>query len=958
MQTLESVKKWVYFFNEGDGSMRNLLGGKGAGLAEMTQAGLPVPPGFTVITDASIAYYELGSGGFPLGLWEQVLNGIHQVEKENGKQFGNPENPLLVSVRSGAPVSMPGMMDTVLNLGLNQETLLGLSKGSGGKRFAYDAYRRFIQMFSKIVLGISSDLFEEIIDRRKLETGISADAEFTAEDWELIANSFREIVQEQIGKPFPEDPYEQLALSVKAVMESWNGRRAIDYRNFYKIPHTLGTAINVVAMVFGNMDENSGTGVAFTRDPATGEKVMYGEYLVNAQGEDVVAGIRTPRKISELARSNAKIYKELETIAQRLESHYRDAQDMEFTIERGTLYMLQTRSAKRTAQAAVTIAVDMVKENLITTSEALLRVEPEQIVQMLLPGFDQDAKERASKNGDLLATGLNASPGAASGMAVFDPDKAAELGDRGEHVILIRTETNPDDVHGMLKAQGVLTARGGATSHAAVVARGLGKPCVAGCEALTVAPDGLQCSLNNQVIRELEEVSIDGTTGEVFRGRLPTVEASVAQQLDLMTLLEWANKTKELGVWANADTPDDAQRALDYGAEGIGLCRTEHMFFYEERLPIVRKMILAAAEATGCENEVRRIKQELASATIEQRETLQKLLIVAEQTLEDSSQVKDYHEALNRLLDFQVQDFKDILRVMDHKPVIIRLLDPPLHEFLPKYEELMERFLSTVDNRIRRPEETAGLGNDIATALAELREQLIPVEGMRESNPMLGLRGCRLGLLYEAINEMQTRAIIGAACDLKHEGFDPRPEIMVPLVGHANELAVVRDIIERVAKQVQIEKSTEVDYKIGTMIELPRAAVTADEIAQHAEFFSFGTNDLTQTTYGFSRDDAEAKVIMQYVARGILPENPFQVLDREGVGQLINIGVERGRSSHPNLEIGICGEHGGDPSSIEFCHSIGLNYVSASPFRVPVARLSAAHAVLNQQGKEIEPTTV
>jgi pyruvate,orthophosphate dikinase len=724
---------------------------------------------------------------------------------------------------------------------------------------------------------------------------------------------------------------------VKAVLASWNGRPAIEYRNYYGISHTLGTAVNVVAMVFGNMDENSGTGVVFTRDPATGERTIYGEYLINAQGEDVVAGIRTPQKIAGMADQMPTQYRELEKIAHKLEGHYLDAQDMEFTVERGVLYMLQTRSAKRTARAAVKMAVDMMNEGLITKEEALARVEPSQIDQLLLPRFDETAKEQAVSDGRLLATGLNASPGAGSGKAVFDPDRAVELGEAGESVILVRTETTPDDVHGMLRANGVFTARGGATSHAAVVARGLGKPCVAGCDALVVDVQAKQCTVDGRVVRELEEISIDGTTGEVFVGNLPTMAANFADEQELATLLQWADETRRLGVWANADTPEDARRALDYGAEGIGLCRTEHMFFAGDRLPIVQQMILNAGPATDVEDRLQLLLTESEGASGQRRTDLDRRVAEQREAVDASPAVRSYNQALARLLDFQVNDFKEILKAMTEKPVIIRLLDPPLHEFLPTYEELLLEVdgLRRDGNRSNELEDREGL--------------LGMVESLREVNPMLGMRGCRLGLMYAPINEMQTRAILTAACDLANEGWDPRPEIMVPLVGHANELRLVRELLERVAQDVQREKGVQVPCKIGTMIELPRAALTAAEIARHADFFSFGTNDLTQTTYGMSRDDAEGKFLLKYVERGILPENPFQTLDRDGVGALIKMGVERGRSTRADLEVGICGEHGGDPASIQFCHESGLDYVSASPFRVPVARLAAAQAALAEK---------
>lgn len=927
-------QKWVYLFQEGTADMRDLLGGKGAGLAEMTQAQLPVPPGFTITTEACNAYSASGDQ-FPPGLWDQVLEAMKTVEQESGKRFGDPANPLLVAVRSGAGVSMPGMMDTVLNLGLNEQTLQGIAKGGGNERFAYDSYRRFIQMFGKIVLDIDGEAFDEILDGYKERVGARLDTDLTTEHLKDIATQSLAVVKEKTGNEFPQDPIRQLELATRAVFASWNGKRAIDYRNFYKIPHDLGTAVNVVAMVFGNMGDDSGTGVAFTRDPATGESTLYGEYLINAQGEDVVAGVRTPSKIAELERAMPQQFGQLADIAKTLEGHYRDAQDLEFTIEKGKLYMLQTRSAKRTAQAAVKMAVEMVREGLISKEEALLRVEPDQINQLLLPRFDESAKEEAAKAGNLLATGLNASPGAASGKAVFEADEAERLGELGESVILVRPETAPEDVHGMIHAKGVLTARGGATSHAAVVARGLGKPCVAGVDALLVEPDEHRFTVDGRVVTEGEEISIDGATGEIFVGRLATIEPHFADEKDLETLLGWANEVKRLGVWANADYPADAQRALDYGAEGIGLCRTEHMFFEEERRSTVQQMIMSAAKSTRLEQELHDAEAQIAdgsgsAALFAQAADLRKQVA-------DSEDVRNYHESLAQLLQFQIQDFKGILKVMNGKPVIIRLLDPPLHEFLPPYEELL-----VVVTTLR-------LQNGDAAELEAKEHLLGMIDEMREVNPMLGLRGCRLGLMFGAINQMQARAIFTAACELVQEGFDPHPEIMVPLVGHANELELVRKEIEPVGEDVQREKAVTLSYKIGTMIELPRAALTADQIAHHAEFFSFGTNDLTQTTFGYSRDDAEASFLLNYVSRGILPENPFQVLDRDGVGSLIRTAVTLGKQTTPGLEVGICGEHGGDPSSIEFCHQVGLDYVSASPFRVPVARLAAAQAALAEK---------
>ncbi len=889
---MTAEKKWVYMFEEGDATMRNLLGGKGAGLAEMANIGLPVPPGFTITTEACLAYYEAGEK-FPPGMWEQTLSALKVVEERTGKRFGDPKNPLLVSVRSGSKFSMPGMMQTVLNLGLTDETIKGLTELTGNERFAYDAYRRLVQMFGHVVLEIDARRFESVLERVKKTKGYQVDTDLTTEDLKAITEEFKEIIEEEKGFPFPQDPYEQLRLATAAVFRSWNIKRAVDYREFHKIPHDLGTAANVVTMVFGNMGFDSGTGVAFTRDPATGEKELYGEYLLSAQGEDVVAGIRTPKPILQLKEEMPQIYTQFAEICERLERHYRDVQDVEFTIERGKLWMLQTRTGKRTARAAVKIAVDMVKEWIIGKEEAVQRIEPSQIDLLLHPAFDDRAKLQALEDDRFLAKGLNASPGAAVGLAVFDADIAQEWGAAGKPVILVRPETNPDDVHGMLQAQGILTQRGGATSHAAVVARGLGKPCVAGCEAISIDLEAKTFSVNGKVVQEGDYISLDGGTGEVFVGQIPRVEPKWEKEKELQTLLSWADEFRRLGVWANADYPRDAQRAREFGAEGIGLCRTEHMFFEEERRPIVVKMVMAEDE--------------------EQRKAL-----------------------LDQLLPFQREDFEGLFEVMDGLPVIIRLIDPPMHEFLPPREELLEEV-----TRLRCT------GQD-PQRLAEKEKLLRVVESMWEVNPMLGLRGCRAGIIFPGLTEMQVRAIFQAACRKAKEGIEVHPEVMIPLVGHVNELKVEREKLEKVAKDVMAEEGIEVDYRFGTMIEVPRAALTADEVANYAEFFSFGTNDLTQMTYGVSRDDAEGKFLLQYVERGILPENPFQVLDREGVGQLMRVTVERGRGTRPDLEIGICGEHGGDPSSIEFCHQLGLNYVSCSPFRVPIARLAAARAALGE----------
>jgi len=909
-----SPRKWVYLFSEGNAKMRELLGGKGAGVAEMTNAGLPVPPGFTITTEACNAYYAANKH-FPEGMWQQALEALKIVEQQTGKGFGKQENPLLVSVRSGAKFSMPGMMDTVLNLGLNDETVRGLVALTNDERFAYDAYRRFIQMFSKIVLDIDARKFEQVLDEYKEKAGVATDAEIPAAELKQMVQDFKQIAERESGEPFPTDVYQQLSKAIEAVFSSWNNKRAIDYRNAQKIPHDLGTAVNVQSMVFGNMGNDSGTGVAFTRNPSTGEKQLYGEYLLNAQGEDVVAGIRTPSKIARLAEELPSVYEQFQEIAQRLEQHYHDMQDLEFTVEKGRLYMLQTRSAKRTAQAAVKVAVDMVEEGLISEQDAVRRVEPSQVYQLLLPRFDEDEKKRAASEGRLLAKGLNASPGAAFGKAVFDADRAEKMGNEGVPVVLVRPETSPDDVHGMLVAKGILTARGGATSHAAVVARGLGLPCVAGTEGIRVNEEEALFRVvgSDIVIHEGDDISIDGATGEVFAGIIKTVEPDFDKEVDLRKLLDWADHFRRLGVWANADYPRDAKRAVTFGAQGIGLCRTEHMFMEQERLPIVQKMIL--------------------SETKEERQNW-----------------------LDQLLPFQRSDFKGIFEAMvnpetgEGYPVVIRLIDPPLHEFLPSYEDLLVE--------VTRLETEGGHEQE----LAEKKSLLEKVGAMREMNPMLGLRGCRLGLLFPEINVMQTRAILEAAIELEKQDMKLQPKIMIPLVGHVNELKEVRRQLEAVAQQVTSEAGVKVDYKFGTMIELPRAALTAGQIAKVADFFSFGTNDLTQTTFGISRDDAEGKFLLKYVQGleepgiegtvKILPVNPFQTLDREGVGQLVRMAVENGRAANPKLEVGICGEHGGDPDSIEFCNGIGLDYVSCSPFRVPVARLAAAQAALSASEKD------
>ncbi len=888
------AKKWVYLSSEGNKDMRDLLGGKGAGLAEMTNAGLPVPPSFTITTEACLAYFAEGKK-FPEGLWEQVQEAIGVLEKQTGKKFGDSTNPLLVSVRSGARVSMPGMMDTVLNVGLNSETLKGLA-ALAGERFAYDSYRRLISMFGRIVKRIDGEKFEQVLDRYKAQTEGGRDTDLTVDTLREIVAEYKEIYRQELGEEFPEDVWEQLRQAIEAVFASWYGPNATTYRRLNNIPDDWGTAVNICTMVFGNMGEDSGSGVAFTRNPITGERKLYGEYLPNAQGEDVVAGIRTPMPIAELQRSNPEIYQQFEEVAQMLERHYRDMQDLELTVERGKLWMLQTRSGKRTARAAVKIAVDMAKEGIITREEALIRIQPSDVDALLHPMFDPEAKDAAKARGDLLAIGLNASPGAATGVAVFDSERAMARANAGEDVILVRPETSPDDVGGMLLSKGVLTQHGGATSHAAVVARGTNLPCVVGCEEISINAEARQFTVGDVVVKEGDIISIDGGTGEVFRGAIPTLAVDLEENRELAELLSWADEVRRLGVYTNADYPRDAKHARAFGAQGIGLCRTEHMFFEEERRPAVVGMIMAR-------NEAERIKY------------------------------------LDQLLPFQREDFEGIFEVMDGLPVIIRLIDPPMHEFLPSRESLLEdvvRLRITGEN----PDE-----------LAEKEKMLSVVESLWEVNPMMGLRGCRAGLMYPGLTEMQVRAIFQAACNQTRKGIQVRVEVMIPLVSHVNELRAEVQKLRAVAEEVMMEEGIRVEHKFGTMIETPRAALTAGELAEEAEFFSFGTNDLTQMTFGFSRDDSEGKFLLNYLERGILPTNPFQTLDQEGVGQLVVHAVEEGRKARPEIELGICGEHGGDPDSIDFFHRIGLAYVSCSPFRVPVARLAAAQAALRHRGE-------
>jgi pyruvate,orthophosphate dikinase len=906
-------KRYIYAWGdghaEGHGEMKDLLGGKGAGLAEMTNAGLPVPAGFTITTAACNDYFAAGER-LPDGLWDDVLEAMHEVEERSGKRFGDPQNPLLVSVRSGAKFSMPGMMDTVLNLGLNDETLHGLVALTGNERFGWDAYRRFIQMFGRIVMGIDGAAFDEALEAAKHARGAEQDTDLDAAALREVVDTFKAIVKRETGRDFPTDPYEQLDLAIKAVFASWFGKRARDYREYNKIPHDLGTAVNVVTMVFGNMGDDSGTGVAFTRDPNTGEKGLYGEYLTNAQGEDVVAGIRTPQKIAQLARDLPQAYDEFQAIAERLERHYRDVQDLEFTIERGRLFMLQTRAAKRTAAAAVLIAVDMVEQGIITKEEALQRIEPAHVDQLLRDQFDPKALAAATR----IAKGLNASPGAAVGRAVFSADTAVEWAGRGERVVLVRIETSPDDFHGMAVAQGILTARGGATSHAAVVARQIGKPCVAGCHELIVDYDRGSATANGVTFREGDSISLDGSTGDVFVGALPTVSARFEEQPELQRILGWADEVRRLQVWTNADKPEEAAQARGYGAQGIGLCRTEHMFREGERLDIVRGAILVAFAATRAK--ARHAAGQALSA-------------------EEQEAIATFDEAMGKLEALQQGDFEGIFRAMDGLPVVIRLIDPPLHEFLPNREELIEEVtrLRTLETPDDNPEYAAA------------RRLLAAADALHEQNPMLGLRGCRLGLMIPDFVKVQTRAILNAQIAVKRAGGDPRAEIMIPLVGHVNELKETRRLLEAEAKAVESGAGVTVDYKFGTMIEIPRACWVADEIAGYAEFFSFGTNDLTQMTFGYSRDDAEGGFLLKYIEDKILPENPFQTLDPVIVSEM-ELAVTKGRAARPDLEVGICGEHGGDPASIAACHRLGLNYVSCSPFRVPVARLAAAQAAL------------
>ena len=879
------TEKRVYLFREGNANMRNELGGKGANLAEMTNLGLPVPPGLTITTATCMDYINNGNK-MPENLMAEVKYALKDVEEQAGKKFGDSSNPLLVSVRSGARVSMPGMMDTILNLGLNDETVEAMVKLTNNPRFCYDSYRRFLTMFGSVAWEMDRQkYFESEVQKLKEKEGVTSDTEVSAEGWMSLIPIYKNVIKEVTGKEFPQDPYVQLQEAIEAVFRSWNIPRAVAYRNMNKIDHNYGTAVNVQTMVFGNMGNDCATGVSFTRNPATGENKFYGEYLVNAQGEDVVAGIRTPKQIAELESDMPEIYQQYVNIAKQLEKGYHDVQDMEFTIERGKLWILQTRNGKRTAKAAIKIAVDLYNEGIITKEQAIQQVDPYAIYQVLLPCFNPAAVKHAHK----VSKGVNASPGAAVGKIVFDTEEAAQRGEAGEKVILVRIETCPDDIHGMAVSQGVLTLRGGATSHAAVVAKGMGKPCVSGCEDLKINLENetITCA-DGTVFHKDDIISLDGGTGEVMEGAIELVEAGIDS--DFETFFNWVNEIKTMTVEANADTPKDVENALKFGAEGVGLCRTEHMFMDPDRLPWVQKMIIAG--------------------TPEARK-----------------------EALDKLLPMQYKDFYAMFKGMGELPLTVRLLDPPLHEFLPSKIELVEKVATK-----------KALGQDYS----EDQKMLETVENLSESNPMMGLRGCRLGLTYPEINEMQVRAIFSAACDLKKEGINVKPYVMVPLIGHVNELKTAKDILVRVADEVMAEKGVTVDYKFGTMIEIPRAALTASEVAEYAEFFSYGTNDLTQMTFGYSRDDAEGKFLKNYVEQKILPANPFITLDQKGVGRLIELSINEGKAVNPSLIGGICGEHGGDPDSVKFAHKIGLNYVSCSPYRVPQARLAAAQAVIEQ----------
>jgi len=972
--------KFVYLFHEGHKDQKDLLGGKGANLAEMTNLGLPVPPGFTITTEACNAYTKLGMQ-LPDGLMDEVRAALATVEESAGKNLGDATAPLLVSVRSGAKFSMPGMMDTVLNLGLNANTLQALAAESGDERFAYDAYRRFVMMFSDIVLGLERKKFDRVFDEAKQQAGVKEDWQLQPSALKAVVEKFKALVKAETGNAFPEEPMQQLELAIRAVFNSWNNERAFRYREIEKIPHDLGTAVNVQTMVFGNMGDTSGTGVAFTRDASTGETRISGEYLINAQGEDVVAGIRTPSDIGQLERENPPLYRQFADICNTLEQHYREMMDVEFTFEKGRLYFLQCRVAKRATRSAVKIAVDMANEGLISKAEALQRVAPQRLDDLLHPRLDPRVKTipigdvaeqvtdaieakpamlyvdgdgiktisaaewHAMEIGDRdailgrarfldIAKGLPASPGAASGLAVFDPDTAAArgLGKGNEDIILVREETSPDDIHGMVAARGILTERGGMSSHAALVARGFGKPCVAGCEAIAVEEEHQQFSINGVVVGEGQTLTIDGSTGRVLLGAVPTVAPEIFPELD--EYLRWADEAARMKVRTNADNPPDAANAVRFGAMGIGLLRAEHMFLQKERLPVVRQMLLAATDAKFLEGEVEGLKKDLENSVGEKRAQLEQRLHHELGRMEGP--MGRYRGAIAQILPMIQDDFEQIFRVMAGKPVTIRLMDPPMHEFLPSHDALLEEV-----TRLR-----ALTPND--PSLKEKEELLASINAMRETNPMLGLRGCRLGILFPEISEMQVQAIFRAAVKLAGEGITVIPEIMIPLVGFETELTYLRDLLAATAQREMEAAGRKIEYSLGTMIELPRAAMTADEIAKTAEFFSFGTNDLTQTTLGCSRDDAEGKFLAKYLDMGILIGNPFESIDQVGVGGLMKIAIEKGRATRPGLKLGICGEHGGEPYSVEFFHKLGLDYVSCSPFRVPIARLAAAQAALGE----------
>ena len=898
--TSTDTPKYVYDFSEGRKELKNLLGGKGANLGEMTYLGLNIPPGFTITTEACLLYFKDPSK-IMAKIKPMVLEHLKNLEKATGKIFGDKKNPLLLSVRSGAPMSMPGMMDTVLNLGLNDESIKGMAELTGNTRFAYDSWRRFIQMFGDVCMGIGDEKFERILDKYKRVISRTAqDTDLKDQDLQKVIADYKALYEKEIGSPFPQDPFKQLFISIEAVFKSWNNKRAITYRKISNIPN-LGTAVNVQAMVFGNKGDNSATGVAFTRDPSNGENITFGEYLTNAQGEDVVAGIRTPKKLEELAKEFPEIYEDLKQTMVKLENHYKDMQDIEFTIENGVLYILQTRNGKRTPSAAVKIAVDMVKEGLITREQAIMSIDPNKISKLLFKSIDENAIVR------VLAKGINASPGAVSGIAIFDSDRAEELANSQEkEIILVRPQTKPEDVHGLYASSGVLTQFGGKTSHAAVVARGMGKPAIVGAQDIEIDEEAREFRVAETIIKEGKYITIDGTTGRVIEGIVPLIEPEIKGEF--LELLEMADEVRTMGVRANADTPIDAKKALEFGAEGIGLTRTEHMFMAQERLPVVQKMIMA-------------------------------------QTMEDRQ------DALDKILPMQKGDFLEIFKIMEGKPVTIRLLDPPLHEFLPEISTVLleNQELKKTNSLSKSLLGTSPLDDEIKTK----KKVIKLIRSLSEENPMMGLRGCRLGIVWPEINEMQVRAIFQAACELKLQGVEVKPEVMIPLIGMISELQYVKTQLLEIAEETIKEYGVDLKYKFGTMIEIPRAALTADEIAMEAEFFSFGTNDLTQMTYGFSRDDAEGKFIPVYLNKEILERNPFETLDQDGVGKLMKIAIKLGRETRPDLKIGICGEHGGEPKSVEFFHNIGLNYVSCSPFRIPVARISAAQAVIKEKNKEL-----